>query len=347
MGALVFDPQTKNPNYPSLDIATPETAGRYLASRNFIGPDELVLQVEPLGAGARNGILRVVTNTRSFVVKRFREWPADIRPAPAAEDRFRAELQFYRAARIADCARSALPEVLHHDAQAGCIILEDAGQARPLAGRTISPETAAQLGWFLIALHHHSRSVPECARYRNEQVVGWQMARLFANPRDGDGCGGSNGGVALARWREQNAGVRYALEDALAALERGGTSLVHGDYTPANWVQNGHGPRVVDGEFSFFGAPEYDVGAYLAGLLSERHGAEVVRAAVDVIARSCLRYDVRLVVAFAGVHLCDALGRRALAAQASDLHGAAALAVLGRLEAALERNSLEPMAPSV
>lgn len=343
MGALVFDPQTKNPNYPSLDTATPETVGRYLLSRNFIGPNESVLRVEPLGAGARNRILRVVTNTRSFVVKQFREWPADDRPAPVAEDRFRAEMQFHRAARIADCARSTLPEVLHHDAQAGCIIFEDAGEARPLAGRTISAETASQLGWFLIALHHHSRSVPDCAHYRNESVVGWQMSRLFAMSRGGDSRRESGRGVWLARWRERSAAVRYAVEDAMAALERGGTSLVHGDFTPANWVQNGHGPRVVDGEFSFFGAAEYDVGAYLAGLLGERHEAEVVQAAVDVIARSCFRYDVRLVVAFAGVHLCDSLGHRVPAARGERLQGAAAMAVLRRLERALERSSLEPL----
>jgi 5-methylthioribose kinase len=345
MGALVFDSQTKNPNYPSLDTTTPEAAGRYLASRNFTRPEESVLHVAPLVADARNRILRVTTNSRSFVVKQFREWPADGRPAPSAEDRFRAETQFYRAARIADCAGSTLPGVLHQDAQAGCIIFEDAGEARPLAGRLISPEIASQLGWFMVALHHHSRSVPGCAHYRNERVVGWQMARLFATPPGGGGRGGANRGAWLARWRERSACVRYAIEDALAALEHGGTSLVHGDFTPANWVQNGHGPRVVDGEFSFFGSPEYDAGAYLAGLLFERCDAAVLRAAVAVVAHGCCRYDLRLVVAFAGVQLCDALGRRGAGAGSARLQGAAAAAVLRRLEAALEQNSLDPLVP--
>ncbi|MBE2212701.1 MAG: aminoglycoside phosphotransferase family protein, partial [Opitutaceae bacterium] len=299
MGAPVFDHQTKNPNYPSLDAATPETVGRYLSSRNFVGPDELVLRVEPLGAHARNRLARIVTAERTFVLKQFRPWPSVDRPAPSPEERFRAETQFYRSARIADCARSALPEVLHQDAQAGCMILEDAGDAMPLAGRALDSETAAKLGWFLVSLHHHSRSVPACAHYRNEQVVGWQMARLFATPQ-AQGPAWRGQAAWLARWRERSPKVRYALEDALAALERGGSSLVHGDYSPANWVQNGHGPRVVDGEFSFFGPPEYDVGTYLAGLLLERRGTEVVRAAIDVIVHGCFRYEARLVVAFAG-----------------------------------------------
>ena len=274
---LVFDLQTKNPNYPALDTGTPEVVARYLASRNFTGAAEAVRNIEPLGIGSRNRIFRVTTTERSFVLKQFRTWSVGDRPAPSPEERFRAETQFYRSARIAYCARSALPEVLHHDAQAGCILFEDAGKALPLSGRAITPSAAAALGWFLVSLHQHSRSVPSCAHYRNEQIVGWQMGRLFSvAPHQGRG-------VWLARWRERSADVRFALEDALAALEHGGTSLVHGDYTPANWVQNGHGPRVVDGEFSFFGPPEYDAGAYLAGLILEAAPRDTMRAAVEVI----------------------------------------------------------------
>ncbi len=341
---LVFDHQTKNPKYPSLDTAGPEMVGRYLASRNFIAPNEAVLRVEPLGAVARNRILRVVTTERSFVMKQFRAWPADDRPAPGPEERFRAETQFYRSARIADCARAALPAVLHQDAQAGCILLEDAGAALPLAGRAIAPEVAAQLGWFLVSLHHHSRSVPSCAHYRNEAVLGWQMARLFcasSTARRGSGS------PWLVRWRERSGDVRDALDDALAALERGGASLVHGDYTPANWVQNGHGPRVVDGEFSFFGPPEYDAGTYLGGLIAGRQDAVSLRAAVEVIAGGCFRYDARLVAAYAGVQLCDWLERGARSGVAVAARGAAATAVLRRVQTAIERRSLDVLVSDV
>lgn len=337
----VFDLQTKNPNYPALDTGTPEAIARYLASRNFIGSQESVVHTEPLGEHARNRIFRVVTCSRSFVVKQFRAWPALDRPAPGPEERFRAETQFYRSARIADCARSALPEVLHQDAQAGCILIEDTGEARPLAGRPIAPEVARQLGWFLVSLHHHSRSVPACAHYRNEQVVGWQMARLFAHAR----TGGRESW--LMRWRERSADVRFGLEDGLAALERGGTSLVHGDYSPANWVQNGHGPKVVDAEFSFFGPPEYDAGAYLAGLIVDAQPPQTLAAAVEVIERGCFRYDPRLVAVFAGVHVCDALQCAVRDGGPSRLRGATAAATLKRLQVAVEKRSVAAIVPRV
>ena len=336
----VFDLKTKNPNYPALDTGTPEAIAHYLAGRNFIGANEQVLKVEPLGAAARNRILRVTTNTRTFVVKQFRAWTAVDRPAPGPEERFRAETQFYRSARIADCARTTLPAVLHQDAQASCILLEDAGAALPLTGRVIAPEVAEQLGWFLVSLHHHSGSIPACAHYRNEQVVGWQMARLFT------GACVQGGDTWLARWRERSPEVRYALEDALAALERGGNTLVHGDYTPANWVQNGHGPQVVDGEFSFFGPPEYDAGAYLAGLLMYGQATETLAAAVHVIHHGCFRYDVRLVAAFAGVHVCDALQSASReVTRVTRLRSSSALAVLRRLQVVVETKSIDRLIP--
>lgn len=333
----VFDHQTKNPNYPSLDTGAPEAVAQYLADRNLVHPEERVVDVAPIGIAARNTIVRVTTSARTFVVKQFRPWPALERPVPGPEERFRAETLFYRSARIADCARTALPEVLHQDAQAGCIILEDAGDALPLSGRPIAPEVAAKLGWFLVSLHHRSRSVPACAHYRNEQVVGWQMARLFsAIPAKGRG-------EWLARWRGCGDEVRFALEDALGALERGGTSLVHGDYAPANWVQNGHGPRIVDGEFSFFGPPEYDVGAYIAGLLLDRQPRETLHAAIQVISGGCFRYDVRLSAAFAGAHVCDGLDHAA--ERKTPLRGSAAMAVLRRLHTVIRTGSFDVLMP--
>jgi 5-methylthioribose kinase len=335
MGALVSDPQTKHPNYPSLDTATPESVGRYLCSRNFVVPGEQILRIEPLSSAARNLLVRVVTSSRSFVIKQFRSWPSsDGRPTPTAEHRFRAESQFYRTARIADCAKAVLPEVLHQDAQAGCLILEDVGAVRPLAGREISAAIASQVSWFLVSLHHHSRSVPTCAHYRNEAVLGWQMTRLFAGSAEA-GTGGW-----LARWRARSDAVRFALEDGLSAMERGGASLVHGDFSPENWVQNGHGPRVVDGEFSFFGPPEYDAGAMLAGLMLERSAPGTVHAAIEVFARGCFRYDLRLVAAFAGVHLCHRLESSGRAG-ASVVHRPAASALLHRLQRAMEDRTLD------
>jgi 5-methylthioribose kinase len=329
-----FVPELKNPKYPC-DTDRPKAVGEYLSNRNFLERDECVLRLALLDPEARNATWRVETSVRSFVVKQFRPWPVNGRAAPPADERFRAECQFYRTARIAEGIGRALPAMLHHDSRAGCVILEDSG-TRASDGVKLTSAQAEALGWFLVGLHHHSQSVPAGARYRNRDVVGWQMAHLFQRPaRRRRGVPGER----LARLAAGREKVRYALEDAMAVLEKEGASLVHGDFTAANWLRTPDGSmRVVDAEFSFFGPPEFDAGAFVASLLHTRQAPEVVAAGVGVIARGCLRYHPRLTAAFAAVHLCALLDE-------DSASGTTTVAMLRRVAGAIEAESLEALAP--
>jgi 5-methylthioribose kinase len=349
-----FSTEFKNPNYPC-DTDRPTAVGEYLVSRNFLERDERVRRLTPTVRRGRNATWRVETTARSFVVKQFRPWPANGRAAPAAEERFRAECQFYRTARIADGLGPALPMLLHHDCRAGCVILEDIAGAVSTPGSTATPATAsmttapdgvgaglqltpadaAALSWFLIRLHHHSQSVPASARYGSGEVVGWQMAHLFPP--------GAGAGPWLKRLLAVGEKQRHAIEDARAALQHEGTSLVHGDFTTSNWVRAADGSlRVVDAEFSFFGRPEFDAGAMLGSMLALGAGPVVVRAAVDVIAGSCMRYHPRLTAAFAGAHFCSLLDDSP--AGSKFVRGATASAALRRIALAINRDSLAALA---
>lgn len=333
MAPTGFLPELKNPNYPC-DTGRPQAVGEYLATRNFLDHGECIVGLTPASPSGRNAIWRVATSRRSFVVKQFRPWPANGSAAPGEEERFRAECQFYRTARVADNLGGALPSVLHQDCRTGCMILEDVGGGEP-ADRSITPADATALAWFLIALHHHSQSVPADARYQNREVVGWQMTHLFHQSRTPR----SNSGRWLARFAASSEHARHALEDARGALEKIGTSLVHGDFTASNWVRAADGRlRVVDAEFSFFGPPEFDAGALLASLLHTGAGEDVLAAAVQVISRGCMRYHPRLTAAFTAVHLCQMLERPGTASTA--LRGSAALAVVRRVARAVELGSL-------
>lgn len=329
-----FLPELKNPNYPC-EIDRPEAVGDYLASRNFLERNECVHRLTAAASPGRNATWRVETNVRSFVLKQFRPWPANGRAAPAPEERFRAECQFYRSARIAESLGRALPAMLHQDCQAGCVILEDVGEPEGAALR-LSAGDAESLAWFLVALHHHSQSVPASAHYHSRDVVGWQMAHLFRRDR-----GGRRGapGRWLGRFAEGSDNNRYALEDAMAVLDKEGTSLVHGHFASSNWVRSADGRlRVIDAEFSFFGPPEFDVGCFLASLLYTRQADDVVRAAVGVLTAGCVRYRARLVAAFAAVHLCDML--ESPAGTTEVVRGSRAVALLRRLARVVDTDAL-------
>jgi hypothetical protein len=112
-----------------------------------------------------------------------------------------------------------------------------------------------------------------------------------------------------------------------------------------NWVRAADGRlRVVDAEFSFFGPPEFDAGAFLASLLHTRQPADVLRAGLAVLQAGCVRYQPRLTAAFAAVHLCDLLENRTKGARAAK--GAAATALLRRLSRAIDSASLNTLLPA-
>lgn len=342
MLTTVFGSEHKNPNnYPFLETARPEAVGEYLVSRNFLEPGETVLRLDAAGRCARNLTLRVVTDQRSFVLKHFRAWPGPPggeRGMPAAADRFRSECQFHRSARIADCVRRSLPALLHQDTRTACAIFADAGETSDASSPLTTAESEA-VAWFLISLHHHTESVPRDARYRSESVTTWHRDRLFAP--DAAGLGDRRWRTRLlARGRH----VRAAFADACAALEAGGTSLVHGDFGPWNWLRAGGRVHVVDAESSFFGPPEFDAGALLAGLLFTRQDRAAIAAAAAVLARGCFRYDVRLVAAFTGAHLCALLDGAVVARNAS-IRGATAAGLVRRISHAIASASLEPLVP--
>lgn len=310
----------KNPIYPSLAASRFDAIAAYLASRNFLQPHERLIDLAPAGRASRNETLRVATNERTFVVKRFLEWPGEGPSAPSAESRFAAEGGFNRAARIAGCAGGHLPIVLHHDRRERCIVFSDLGRGRPGSAAPSAAEVES-VAWALVGLHHHSQSVPAHARHDNGGLRQWLAARLFAD------------GPWIARLAAGGAVVRERLAEARIAVAEEGACLVHGDFAPENWIVDGGRIAIVDAEGSFFGRPEIDAGSMLAGLLFAGVDDGALGAAVGVLAGGCVRYDARLVTAFAGVHLC----RRIEAARASGgrLPGAVARAKVGRVVRAI------------
>ena len=46
-----------------------------------------------------------------------------------------------------------------------------------------------------------------------------------------------------------------------------GNSLIHGDFTPLNWLKFGKQVRIIDPEYAFFGRAEFDLGNLMAHFL--------------------------------------------------------------------------------
>ena len=85
---------------------------------------------------------------------------------------------------------------------------------------------------------------------------------------------------------------------ALVAHAGAGDVLLHGDFYPGSWLRHGDGVRVIDPEFGFIGAAEFDLG----GLRAHLAFIGVSEAKLDAaLAGYPGEVDAGLVRGFAGV----------------------------------------------
>jgi 5-methylthioribose kinase len=109
-----------------------------------------------------------------------------------------------------------------------------------------------------------------------------------------------------------------------------GSTLVHGDYFPGSWVRTRGGVAVIDPEFCFIGAAEFDAGTMVAHLTISGASSDQIRAAERATIDDGV--DRGLARQFAGVEIMRRLigvaqlplrasleGKRALLAQAKEM----------------------------
>jgi 5-methylthioribose kinase len=97
---------------------------------------------------------------------------------------------------------------------------------------------------------------------------------------------------ALLVERVTGLGARYLAD---------GPMLAHGDFFPGSWVRTSGNVAVIDPEFCFLGAAEFDAGVMLAHLVICGEAAERVEAVERALAGD--RFDRALARQFAGVEI--------------------------------------------
>ena len=221
---------------------TAENCAAYLAARGELQAD--LLTVRELGGGVSNTVLLVEGPGRRFVLKqalgRLRvkdDWRAD-------RSRIIREMQSLR-----DAARflpaGAVPEVLWGDEENFLFAMSAAGveswKQRLLAGR-IDPDVAATVGTLLGLWIRHSWGNAEFeARYGDQTA--FDQLRIDPYYR------------TVARRRLE---VAARVEELIAESAARRVSLVHGDWSPKNFLVAGGDVTVIDFEVVHYGDPTFD-----------------------------------------------------------------------------------------
>ncbi len=291
-----------------------DTAGltAYLRQRGWIGSDEIIESMAPAGDGNMNCTIRVVTNARRLVVKQGRPWVERYPDIPAPAGRTLAEAAFYEAVSPVPELASRMPALLGIDAEHRVLAIADCVGFTDVTGvyEGASLDSAVLDGLlaYLAALHRLPVSDPAALPFANDPMRTLNHAYIFALPLVCDAA-------TAARLERLTPGLsrqaaRVAADAAFAdAVGRLGDlylhgaprALLHGDFFPGSWLAQGPDVKVIDPEFCFAGAPEFDYGVMAAHLVLAHQDPALAQRVAAAAAAAGL--DAALVAGFAGVEV--------------------------------------------
>ncbi|NKI31677.1 phosphotransferase [Muricauda sp. DJ-13] len=218
-----------------------------------------------------NVVIRIKTNTNSYILKQSRDYVQKYPQIPAPLDRIMVENIFY--SRLADSSVSKhFPKVLHTDAENFLLLFEDLGQIEDLtqmySKKQIDKNTLKSLVQILSGIHS---VIPNPEQPKNLKLRELNHQHIFVLPfvqDNGFNLDDVQSGLQeLSLPIKNNRELKRKIDEiGLRYLSQGNT-LLHGDYYPGSWMENQKQLYVLDPEFSFVGFSEFDLGVMAAHLI--------------------------------------------------------------------------------
>ncbi|MEO7274707.1 MAG: phosphotransferase [Vicinamibacterales bacterium] len=292
-----------------LDASDVRCLEAYLLHRRLAARTELPIRVESAGDGNMNLTLRVSLRDRSLILKQGRPWVERYDHIPAPWDRTLIEAEFYAVAASALAVSARLPGLLDVDAGNHVIALEDLGRGGDVAsiygGDRLNTSTVHELLNWLAALP--TVDVPSRSRgvLANREMRALNHEHLFRFPLDehnGLGLDAITPGLGtLARELQQDRRYQSRVTEIGARYLTDGRSLVHGDFFPGSWIRTDDAVRIIDLEFCFLGAREFDYGIMLGHIALARQDEELAERVLAAAVAE--RLDEALVLGVAGTEI--------------------------------------------
>jgi 5-methylthioribose kinase len=282
----------------------------------WIDADDELLALQPAGAGNMNRTLRARFAHRSLILKQSVPFVAKYPSIAAPPERIAVEAAFYAATAAAPELAQRLPRVLGYDPDNRLLALQDLGTASDLTGcyadsTVIYPARRAALLDWLGRLHAHSIDPTAQPLLENHAMRELNHAHIFDIPLradnglDLDAITPGLGRVAHELQRDDT--LRHRLH-ALGEIYLGraphdsAPALLHGDYYPGSWLATADDLYVIDPEFAFVGAAEFDLGVLIAHFTFARISQDELTAALAHY-RAPAGFSLALALAFAGAEV--------------------------------------------
>ncbi len=232
---------------------TAANAADYLRRKGWIRPGPV--EVEPLGGGVSNAVLRVRTPERVFVLKQSR-------PQLRTRDAWFSDLdRVFREQEVMRVLHPLLPpltvpEVLHSDRDDYLFAMSSAPDGarswkESLLAGDVDPGVGERAGAVLGRMHDATARDPSLIDAFRDRAV---FVQLRIDP-------------FYRRVQERRPEVAAAVGPLIDGLMSSREALCHGDYSPKNILTHEHGFTLVDYETAHQGDPAMDLGFFLSHLL--------------------------------------------------------------------------------
>jgi len=264
--------------HPGLFLLSPDEPASLedaMRKAGLLAADESVSHCSRAGEGNMNCTVRVKAGNRSFILKQSRPWVEKYPGLAAPWDRVCREWEFYGLVQGVEGVADRMPAVLHFDAGARCMALEDLGEDGDYTdlfrGATLDAKELETVATFLGRLHRMAWDQPGY-RHENREMRALNHAHVFEIPFRADNgldLESVSTGLAVAgALVHQDVGLaKLAADLGREVYLADGPTLLHGDFFPGSLVRTSRGPYVIDPEFGFHGRAEFDVGVWLGHLV--------------------------------------------------------------------------------
>ena len=283
----------------------------YLISHGLLSPSDKVLRAEKPGDGNMNYVVRAILPTRSVIIKQARPYVEKYPTIPAPEERVIIEGEFYKQVAGNSRLSTMMPAMIEVDEQNHILILEDLGEAIDFSflynqGCRLTREEATLLAGFLSELHNMQKASVRDELMANRKLRALNHEHIFVYPLMTDN------GFNLDNIQQglQELSMKYKANEQLKEKARqlgqvylqDGDTLLHGDYYPGSWLKTQGTVKIIDPEFSFYGAAEFDVGVMMAHLKMAQQDESILEA-VKASYKKPADFNEQLLNEFIGIEI--------------------------------------------
>lgn len=255
-----------------------EAVRTYLIGRNLIGVKEITQSYTSLDSKGFHDVYRFSTSKSSLLIKQIKK--ADFSYQLPFESNVQ-EARFYDLIKSYDYLARFMPEFYLLDEENKWIVIEEVPDAANFYAlyktHHINIEELQQLVKWLNHLHR-VRLQPKEKALLEQVVMKDYCGEFFFGFIELTLASSSAFTETLEKINKSS-----EIHDSIAALRKiytqGGFTLLHGDYSPSNWLLSDGSVYIIDPKFSTFGRPEADVGTLIAHLLL----ASVSREKIDAV----------------------------------------------------------------